>query len=481
MNYPQPSGDAAKSGVSWSVVAIFTAIAAFLVYSTLIPDSLRLNAVLVSVLVMITLSLMRVNVVISLITSALLAGSISDHSIKETIDSFNTGIGGGAQIALSYAMLGAFAVAISKSGIPHMLADKLATAVGKGEDPRHLGLVRYGVTAVLLIAAISSQNIVPIHIAFIPLLVPPLLFVMARLQMDRRLVACVLTFGLVTPYMLLPVGFGSIYLNEILLSSIQRSGMETDGISPLSAMAIPAFGMVLGLLVAVFITYRGKRDYDLSRIERTESTGARYSAKTLIVAVIALAAAFVVQLLTESMVFGGMIGFLIFSLSGVLKWQEGDDAFVEGMKMMAMVGFIMIAAAGFAQVLRDSGDINSLVATAAALVDGSRALAALAMLIVGLLITMGIGSSFSTVPIIAVIFVPLAIQLGFSPMAVVALVGTAGALGDAGSPASDSTLGPTSGLNVDGQHNHIWDTVVPTFLHYNLPLLIFGWAAAVIL
>ncbi|CRQ99593.1 Na+/H+ antiporter family protein [Pseudomonas aeruginosa] len=44
-----------------------------------------------------------------------------------------------------------------------------------------------------------------------------------------------------------------------------------------------------------------------------------------------------------------------------------------------------------------------------------------------------------------------------------------------------STLGPTSGLNVDGQHNHIWDTVVPTFLHYNLPLLVFGWAAAMLL
>ncbi|WP_432698709.1 Na+/H+ antiporter family protein [Marinobacterium sp. YM272] len=440
-----------------------------------------MNAVLVSVLVMIVLSLMRVNVVISLITAAVLAGVISGHSIEATIGSFNTGIGGGAQIALSYAMLGAFAVAISKSGIPHMLADKVAGAIGRGEDARHLGLVRYGVTAILLLAAISSQNIVPIHIAFIPLLVPPLLFVMARLQMDRRLVACVLTFGLVTPYMLLPVGFGSIYLNEILLSSIQQSGMDTSGISPLSAMAIPACGMLLGLLVAVFISYRGKRDYDLSRIERTESTGAPYSPKTLVVALIALAAAFVVQLLTDSMVFGGMVGFLIFSLSGVLKWQEGDDAFVEGMKMMAMVGFIMIAASGFAQVLRDSGDIDTLVSAAAGLVDGSRALAALAMLIVGLLITMGIGSSFSTVPIIAVIFVPLAIQLGFSPVAVVALVGTAGALGDAGSPASDSTLGPTSGLNVDGQHNHIWDTVVPTFLHYNLPLLVFGWIAAVVL
>jgi predicted histidine transporter YuiF (NhaC family) len=66
-------------------------------------------------------------------------------------------------------------------------------------------------------------------------------------------------------------------------------------------------------------------------------------------------------------------------------------------------------------------------------------------------------------------------------MATAALVGTAGALGDAGSPASDSTLGPTSGLNADGQHDHIWDSVVPTFIHFNLPLLAFGWIAAMVL
>lgn len=103
------------------------------------------------------------------------------------------------------------------------------------------------------------------------------------------------------------------------------------------------------------------------------------------------------------------------------------------------------------------------------------------MLFVGLLVTMGIGSSFSTIPIIATIFVPLSLELGFSPMATIALVGTAAALGDAGSPASDSTLGPTAGLNVDGQHNHIWDTCVPTFVHYNIPLIIFGWLAALVL
>ena len=66
-------------------------------------------------------------------------------------------------------------------------------------------------------------------------------------------------------------------------------------------------------------------------------------------------------------------------------------------------------------------------------------------------------------------------------MATVAIIGAAGALGDAGSPASDSTLGPTAGLNADGQHDHMWDTVVPTFLHYNLPLICTGWIAAMVL
>ena len=72
-------------------------------------------------------------------------------------------------------------------------------------------------------------------------------------------------------------------------------------------------------------------------------------------------------------------------------------------------------------------------------------------------------------------------ELGFSIPATICLLGTAGALGDAGSPASDSTLGPTSGLNVDGQHDHIWDTVVPTFLHYNIALVIMGTVGALVL
>jgi predicted histidine transporter YuiF (NhaC family) len=85
------------------------------------------------------------------------------------------------------------------------------------------------------------------------------------------------------------------------------------------------------------------------------------------------------------------------------------------------------------------------------------------MLGTGFLISTGIGSSFSTVSIVASVYVPLCIKLGISPMATAVIVAMSGVCGDAGSPASDSTLGPTMGLNADGQHDHMTDTVIPAF------------------
>ena len=78
------------------------------------------------------------------------------------------------------------------------------------------------------------------------------------------------------------------------------------------------------------------------------------------------------------------------------------------------------------------------------------------------------------IAILTVLFVPMCIKLGFSIPATVCIISASAALGDAGSPASDTTLGPTAGLNVDNQHNHIWDTCIPTFLHYNIALIIFA-------
>lgn len=439
-----------------------------------------INAVIAAVGVMLILSLCRVHVVIALIVGALVGGLTGGLGIDATLKAFNSGLGGGATVALSYALLGAFAVAIAKSGMAHALADKALAMVDR-QHAHGAGQVKWLLIGLLWVVAIASQNILPIHIAFIPLLVPPLLYVLTKLQLDRRLIACVMTFGLITPYMVFPVGFGNIFLNQILLANVARSGVDISQINVMHAMAIPALGMVFGLLMAVFVSYRKKRVYDLAKIEQVEQVSVAYNPKTIGVAGLAIVAAFVIQLLLDSMIIGALAGFLIFSVSGIVKWRETDDLFTEGMKMMAMIGFIMIAASGFAEVLKATGQVRTLVESAAAWINHSKAIGALLMLLVGLLVTIGIGSSFSTVPILAAIFVPLCVQLGFSPMAIVCIVGTAGALGDTGSPASDSTLGPTSGLNVDGQHHHIWDTVVPTFLHYNLPLLAFGWVAAMVL
>ena len=439
-----------------------------------------MNAVIAAVGIMLVLSLSRVHVVIALIVGALVGGLVGGLGIEATLNAFNGGLGGGAQVALSYAMLGAFAVAIAKSGLAHAMADKALRMVNKQQAVGG-NRVKWLLIGLLLVVAISSQNILPIHLAFIPLLVPPLLYVLTKLKIDRRLIACVMTFGLITPYMFLPVGFGNIFLNQILLANVSKSGVDISAVNVTHAMAIPALGMLFGLLVAVFISYRKKRDYDLGKIEQVEQVAISYNPRTLLVAGVAIAAAFIIQLWLGSMIIGALAGFLIFSASGIVRWRETDDLFTEGMKMMAMIGFIMIAASGFAEVLKATGEVKSLVEASAGWINHSKGVGALLMLLVGLLVTMGIGSSFSTVPILAAIFVPLCVQLGFSPMAIVCIVGTAGALGDAGSPASDSTLGPTSGLNIDGQHHHIWDTVVPTFLHYNLPLLAFGWVAAMVL
>lgn len=161
--------------------------------------------------------------------------------------------------------------------------------------------------------------------------------------------------------------------------------------------------------------------------------------------------------------------------------RDTQDVFTRGVHLMGGIGLVMIAASGFADVMRVSGGVDSLVQAVAVVAGEYRGVMVFLMLLVGLIITMGIGSSFSTVPLIAAIYVPLCMTMGLSEAATIAIIGTAGALGDAGSPVSESVLGPTAGLNADGQHDHIYDSTIPTFLHYNLPLLAAGWVAGMVL
>ena len=446
------------------------------------------NPVVISIAVLLILSLLRINVVVALVISALTAGLIGDLGLTKTIEAFTGGLGGGAEVAMNYAMLGAFAIAISKSGITDLLAYKVITRMNKTPSTNGIAMFKYALLGILVLFSISSQNLLPVHIAFIPIVVPPLLAVFNKLKIDRRAVACVLTFGLTATYMLLPVGFGKIFIESILVKNINNVGaslgLQTTVGEVSLAMMIPVTGMILGLLTAVFITYRKPREYAVTTAEPTtqdiEQHIANITPKQITASLVAIVATFTTQLVTSSTIIGGLVGLVIFAVFGIFKLKESNDIFQQGLRLMAMIGFVMIAASGFANVINTTTGVTDLVQTLGQGLQ-SKGLAAFLMLFVGLLITMGIGSSFSTVPIITSIYVPLCLSFGFSPLATVSIVGVAAALGDAGSPASDSTLGPTSGLNMDGKHDHIWDSVVPTFIHYNIPLLAFGWLAAMTL
>lgn len=452
---------------------------------------LLLNAVVLSVIVMLALSLARVHVVISLFVASVVAGLVAGMGITGTMVAFQTGLAGGAKIALSYALLGAFAMAVAHSGLPTLLARAIVNRMRNADAASSARVARgakWGIVGGVLVMGVMSQNLIPIHIAFIPLLIPPLIGVMNELKMDRRMIACAITFGIVTAYMFFPIGFGRIFLHDILYKNINDAGMDVSSVNPMAAMAIPAASMAIGCAIALFFSYRKPRTYEQRDSSFANSEDKPIDMKKVWAAVAALVVCFVIQTVltrmdseADPLLVGSLVGLCMMLFMRVVPWQQADDVFSGGMKMMSLIGLIMITAQGYASVLNESGQIKPLVDGTAALFNGSKVLAAIIMLLVGLVITMGIGSSFSTLPIISAIYVPLCLTLGFSPMATVAIIGTAGALGDAGSPASDSTLGPTAGLNVDGQHDHMRDTVIPTFLHYNVPLLIGGWVAAMVL
>ena len=433
-----------------------------------------MNAVIIAVAMMLILSLLRVNVVLSLVIGAFAGGLVSELTLQEITVAFTEGLGGGAVIALSYAMLGGFAVAISKTGITDVLILKVSQLLSNKEDSKKTGLIKALIFFSIFLMAIFSQNLIPIHIAFIPLLIPPILQILNLLQVDRRIIAIIIAVGLVGTYSFIPFGFGFIF-QDIITQQINNAGMVAELEDVPKAMLIPIVGMVLGMFVAMFI-YRKPRIYDTR--DNTDNVAiAKVSPWLMVATILSLVAALVAQIMTESMILGAMVGILAMYITGALKWREADHILTDGMRMMSFIGFVMIAAAGFANVIKETGHVDGLVESALAIVDGNVGLAVFGMLIVGLIVTMGIGSSFATIPIITTLFVPMSLALGLSPLAIICLIGTAGALGDAGSPASDTTLGPTSGLNVDGQHNHIWDTCVPTFIFINIPLIVFGWLA----
>ena len=407
---------------------------------------LLFNPIVISVLVLTVLCLFKLPVLAALLLAALTAGLAGGFDLTETMTTFIGGMGGNANTALSYILLGALAYTISKTGAADILAKKISQLV-KGN--------KFILAIIIVLVSIASGTIIPVHIAFIPILIPPLLAMMNQMKMDRRMLAICFGFGLKAPYITIPVAYGAIF-QGIVRDSVNDAGLN------------------IGLDL---VYYSKNREYKIENEHYEELSNNNekvvIEAKhwlTLGAGIIAL----VVQLITGLLPLGAIAAMIFMVVTRVVKWKEIQEVLEGGIHLMGFIAFVMLIASGYATVIRATGAVDQLVESAFNMLGGSKLAGSTIMILLGLLITMGIGTSFGTVPVIAAIYVPLSLKLGFSPAAIVFMIAVAAALGDAGSPASDTTLGPTAGLNADGQHDHIWDTCVPQFICYDIPLMVVG-------
>ena len=448
------------------------------------------NPVLISVIILCLLCIFKVNVLFSLMISSIVAGLISKMPINKIMDLFISGMGQNSETALSYILLGTLAAAMTHTGLAKIIAIKISGFIKNN---------KYLLIGILVLISIMSQNLIPVHIAFIPILIPPLLPLMNSLKLDRRAISCSLAFGLKAPYIAIPGGFGLIF-QGLIADNMTNNGITVLKQDVWKSSWFLGFAMFLALLIAIFVTYRKPREYLTVKnstgndclqndkncsgtdgcTENADNTDNPYNIDhsilkfekkhfvTLLGAIITL----IIQLLSGSLPLGALCGLIVIFGLRAVSHKNMDFLINEGVGLMGYIAFIMLVCAGYALVLKETGGIESLINSILPFIQNSKLLAAAAMLFIGLVITIGIGSSFGTIPILAVLFMPLCLQLGFSTSQSIILLCAAAALGDAGSPASDTTLGPTAGLNADNQHNHIKDTCIPTFIHFNTALIL---------
>ncbi|MBQ8847874.1 MAG: sodium:proton antiporter [Candidatus Gastranaerophilales bacterium] len=422
---------------------------------------MEFNPVITSVLILCVLCLLRINVLFSLMISAIVAGLLAKMPISKIMDYFISGMGQNSETALSYILLGTLAAAMTHTGLAKILAIKISRFIKDN---------KYALIGILVFISILSQNLIPVHIAFIPILIPPLLGLMNKLKIDRRSIACSLAFGLKAPYIAIPAGFGLIF-QDLIADNMTNNGMSVDTLQIWRYSWILGVAMFIALLIAIFITYRKPREYNQQDLNYEIAVDEKLNKNHYIILIGAFATLFI-QLISGSLPLGALVGLgIIFGFRAVSR-KNMDFLVDEGVGLMGYIAFVMLVCAGYALVLKETGGVESMVNSILPYIEHSKILATIAILLTGLIVTIGIGSSFGTIPILAVLFVPICIKLGFSLPSTIILMCAAAALGDAGSPASDTTLGPTAGLNADNQHNHIKDTCIPTFLHFNIALII---------
>ena len=135
------------------------------------------NPVTLSVIVMCVLCLLKLNVILSLLVAAMVAGLTAGMGPGDIMNGIIEGLNGNGTNALAYLLLGTFAAALSNTGLATILGRAIASVV---KERKWVLLVTF------ILCACISGTLIPIHIAYIPILYPPLLIMMNKMKMDRR-------------------------------------------------------------------------------------------------------------------------------------------------------------------------------------------------------------------------------------------------------------------------------------------------------
>lgn len=82
-------------------------------------------------------------------------------------------------------MLGGFAISLSKTGLPDAMIQTALKWIGNEQDTKKQVYSKILILFIILTMACFSQNVIPVHIAFIPILIPALLKVLNELKVSQ--------------------------------------------------------------------------------------------------------------------------------------------------------------------------------------------------------------------------------------------------------------------------------------------------------
>lgn len=435
------------------------------------------NPVFASVVIMLVLCVLHVNVYLAIIIAAVICGLMGGAPLTEIISLFASGISSHGENAIIFIILAAIASAIVASGMSDAMAPRVSKILGQRPWLLLVGLI--------IIAALC-ETVITFGATFVFIIIPPLLSVFNRYSVDRRKVATAIMCGLQIGYVCIPIGYGAVF-QDMVAGVMSDCGIEITYLE-VAVTTWPIFLAMVVAAVVVAVVYRKPRTYTPvpGITAPAETDGAQtdelppWEFKHTM-GIVAAFATPVVQLITGSIVLGGLTALALILIFRVASIKSLDEHIYKGMKDVAAVVFVMAAGTGYANVSNAYGDVNGLVNSIVNMLGSSKLVGAFAMLVLGLIVTLGIGTSWGTVPIVGIIMVPMGLQMGFSVPAISMLICAAAVLGDAGSPASDQALLPTATLNLDGQHDHIWDTCVPSFICCNVPIIVLGTICACIM